>query len=312
MCNYQNSSANLVNCIFKGNSAVINGGGVLNSSSSPSVTNCVIFGNTGQYGGGMYNYNYSSPMVSNCTFSGNTADANGGGIMSNFSNEPTVNNSILWGNLPEQIYDYMSPDSSTTVTYSDVQGSWFGAGSNNIDVDPCFVDGAGGNLRLSAGSACIDAGADACVPADTFDLDNDGNTTEPVPWDLDGRTRFADGDCNATMFVDMGAYEFSWAYLGDFDGECDVDVDDLVVLCDEWLLGELLWDVWGDGFVNFLDWSVLADGWGDRYDAFDLAEFAGEWLRRGITVADIAPYGGDGIVNMADYAVLADNWLAGK
>jgi hypothetical protein len=123
-----------------------------------------------------------------------------------------------------------------------------------------------------------------------------------------------DGDCNATVVVDMGAYEFAWAYLGDFDGQCDVDLGDLGVLCEEWLLEELSVDVWpegGDGFVNFLDWAIFADGWGDTYDIFDLAEFASEWLKRGVTVADIAPYGGDGIVNMADYAVLADNWLAG-
>ncbi len=70
-------------------------------------------------------------------------------------------------------------------------------------------------------------------------------------------------------------------------------------------------DSGGDGFVNFLDWAIFADGWGVTNDIFDLAEFTDQWLRRGVTVADIAPDGGDGIVNMLDYAVLADNWLAG-
>jgi hypothetical protein len=103
--------------------------------------------------------------------------------------------------------------------------------------------------------------------------------------------------------------------LGDFSCPDGVDGIDLGVLCEEWLLEELSADVGpdgGDGFVNFLDWAFFADGWGDTYDIFDLADFAGEWLKRGVTVADIAPYGGDGIVNMADFAVLAENWLEGE
>jgi hypothetical protein len=101
---------------------------------------------------------------------------------------------------------------------------------------------------------------------------------------------------------------------GDFEPDCDVDTDDLKVLCDEWLSVILSWDVWpegGDGFVDFLDYSVFADGWQTTYDYDDLADFTEEWLERRITVADIAPDGGDGIVNMLDYAVLAENWLAG-
>jgi len=53
------------------------------------------------------------------------------------------------------------------VNYSNVQGGWTGSGGNNIDADPLFVDAAGADttvgtddddLRLSAGSPCIDAG----------------------------------------------------------------------------------------------------------------------------------------------------------
>ena len=60
---------------------------------------------------------------------------------------------------------------------------------------------------------CIDAGDNTAVPPDTADLDGDGNTTEPIPLDLDGNLRFV--DCpdipdtgNGTPpIVDMGAYE---------------------------------------------------------------------------------------------------------
>jgi hypothetical protein len=41
-------------------------------------------------------------------------------------------------------------------------------------------------------SPCIDAGDNTAVPADTLDLDNDGDTEEPIPIDLAGNPRFVD------------------------------------------------------------------------------------------------------------------------
>jgi hypothetical protein len=54
----------------------------------------------------------------------------------------TLNNSILWGDSPDEIVDAFGAE--TTVSYSDVQGGWSGAGSNNIDEDPLFVGGPSG------------------------------------------------------------------------------------------------------------------------------------------------------------------------
>ncbi|MBN1612155.1 MAG: hypothetical protein JW940_36325 [Polyangiaceae bacterium] len=57
------------------------------------------------------------------------------------------------------------------------------------------------DVRLAAGSECVDHGDNAALPADSSDLDADGNLTEAIPLDLDGRPRVI----NDT--VDMGAYE---------------------------------------------------------------------------------------------------------
>jgi len=91
-------------------------------------------------------------------------------------------------------------------------GSWVAAigsdNGNNKDADPQFITPVNpanapttaGNLRLQAGSPAIDMGDDTAVPADAFDVDDDGNMTEPTP-DL------ALNDRIFGTVVDMGAYE---------------------------------------------------------------------------------------------------------
>jgi len=221
MSNYNNSGPTVMNCTFSGNSAACDGGGMDNENSSPMVSNCAFIGNSAtgdSWGGGMCNANESDPTVTNCTFSGNSAYM-GGGMYNDTYDEgsnPTLTNCILWGNTaPTGPQIYSEAGSSPTISYCDVQGGYTGTG--NINADPCFVDADGpdnivgtedDNLRLSAGSPCIDAGDNTTVPPDTADLDGDGNTAEPIPWDLDGRPRVIDGDCNGTDIVDMGAYEY--------------------------------------------------------------------------------------------------------
>ena len=103
-----------------------------------------------------------------------------------------------------------------------------------------------------------------------LDLDNDANIVEPIPFDLDGRPRFADGDCNTTKIVDMGAYEFSWIYIGDFAGGCDVDFVDFAYLALTWLKED------GDlGYDDLCDISIPADAIIDEYD---LEIFTDNWL----------------------------------
>ena len=208
------SSPTVTNCTFIRNSATDangDGGGISSDGSSPTVTNCLFYNNSaGDKGGGMSN-DSSSPTVTNCTFSGNDANTSGGGML-NINSSPTVTNCILWGDTPNEVNDV---NSSTTVTYSDVDGgtgqSWFGTGC--IDADPLFVAADEGDLRLSDCSPCSDAGNNAAAPPDTTDLDGDDNTTEPIPFDLDGYPRFVqdpnvpDTGSGTPPIIDMGACE---------------------------------------------------------------------------------------------------------
>jgi hypothetical protein len=209
--NYYKCFSTLVNCVFNGNSAT-SGGGVDNrGDSSPTFSNCAFSANSASYGGGMVNQAVS-PMLTNCTFSGNTASAAGGG-MSNYnpsSQSPTLTDCIIWGNTAPSGAQIYQSGNTTTATYSDIQGGYTGTG--NIDSDPLFVrnpspgpdgqwgtaDDDYGDLRLQAGSLCIDAGSNAAVSV--------GVTT-----DLAGWPRFRDipGVHDPGKIVDMGAYEYA-------------------------------------------------------------------------------------------------------
>jgi parallel beta-helix repeat protein len=199
-----NGSPTVTFCLFSGNSAS-SGAGMYNNITSTTVTHCTFIGNLGSTGGGMTNQNPGSPVMTNCVFSGNTGDGmrisnnctpvvtnctfsdnTGHGIFHavNVSGNAQVANTIVWGNILGGITDNAA---TTTVIYSDVQGGEL-PGAGNISSDPQFIDAAGGNLRLQAGSPASDSGDNSAVPV--------GVTT-----DLDGNARIINGT------VDMGAYE---------------------------------------------------------------------------------------------------------
>ena len=111
-------------------------------------------------------------------------------------------------------------------------------------------------------------------------------------------------------------YSRQYGLLGDFEPDDDVDLADFVVLAAQWRLEKLSWDVGpngGDGIVNFLDWSVLAGGWGDTTGMSELDDFVSQWLQPSAWCADIAPApDGDGVVDWHDVAAFGNNWVAGE
>jgi predicted outer membrane repeat protein len=159
MVNTTNSSPILVDVTFNGNSANSGvGGGMCNSyGSNPSLTNVTFSGNSATYyGGGVFNY-YSGPTLTNVTFNANSG-FNGGAIYNSSSN-PTIQNSILWGNTGGQIYN---TSSTPTVRDSVVQGGYAG-GTNIITGDPLLgtFGNYGGSTRtipLLPGASAIDSG----------------------------------------------------------------------------------------------------------------------------------------------------------
>jgi hypothetical protein len=228
------SSPNVVSCGFiwnKGTAVNNNGGGMYSMyDSHPAVTNCAFSYNSATYGGAVSSIHRSCPTITNCTFTNNLATGSCGGINDYNDSNAVITNCILWNNTAPQISDFVN--CAATVNYSDVQGGWTGLGGiGNINADPCFVDPDGkdntigtldDDITLLPNSPCIDVGDNASVPS--------GVTT-----DLHGRLRIADGDCNDSDIVDMGASEFAGVYIGDLDGDCYVDFYDFAIFAKYWL-----------------------------------------------------------------------------
>ncbi len=72
----------------------------------------------------------------------------------------TIVNSILWGHSIAALE--LDGISTATVTYSDVEGGWPGAG--NINADPLFRGPQSGNYRLREESPCVDSGTPEGAP----------------------------------------------------------------------------------------------------------------------------------------------------
>ena len=230
-------------CIISGNTAPVRGGGLVNCQGE--IVSCVITDNVAGYGGGL---NHCDNVIANCTIVNNTAGS--GAALWRCGGK--VTNCIFRGNNGIEFVE------SSVPTYSCYVGS---SGSSNIDVDPCFVDAAGGDYHLRLDSPCIDAG-DPCGWAGSVDID--------------GYARVANGDGYGSAMVDMGADEVgvisSWhsatQCYGDGDGDGDVDTEDWPAFRDSfgWAYPDARYDVRADldrdGDVDTVDWPAFRDHFG--------------------------------------------------
>jgi predicted outer membrane repeat protein len=196
MTNKGGSEPNLINCLFSGNLATAGGGAVYNDESNPSILQT--------------------------TFSGNQNAASGG--IQNQASSPQIYNSILWADQGGEIVNDIS--SSPVVSYCIVEGG-YSSGVYIIDGNPQFKrspdpgsdstwgtsDDDYGDLRLQTGSPAVDAGNNELLPADSSDMDGDGDLIEIIPYDQGKGSRrvevpvTADSGYGFAPLVDLGAYE---------------------------------------------------------------------------------------------------------
>ncbi len=221
----------LSNCVFSGNTvtgqAVPLGGAIYSIESAPVITNCTFYQNFAQNsgrGGAIYNSDNSKPLISNCIFRLNNSN---GEITNASTAHPQIRYSLVYGSGGSDNWD-------TSI------GEDLGS---NIDGYPYFNSSE--DLTLKRISPCIDAGRSELLGLDTADVDNDGDTFEWIPFDVDGNPRFSNALHRPDMpnmpypSIDMGAYEYhgipSVGLIGDIDGSGIVDLLDFQLMAGNWL-----------------------------------------------------------------------------
>ncbi|WP_418202215.1 right-handed parallel beta-helix repeat-containing protein [Anaerohalosphaera lusitana] len=291
------------NTAIVSNSSSKPGGGIsVYNNGSASLFNCLIADNYAPKGGGAYFTHEKKFKIVNCTFAYNRAMQSAGGLHLEYWADVKVLNSIFWGNrnlsdgtLGSQISaadDYYPV--YLLIAFSDIQNGKDGIDvvdklidwrDNNILADPLFVDTGyyedgelqdydfrlthpmpDDELKLTLTSPCIDAASNLKVPADQFDVDGDGNVTEKISIDLNGKPRLSylssapDSGQGSGAIVDMGAYEAVGAIPGDFNDDEKTDFSDLTDFSGRWMAdGRSLWQPLHEWHFNTGSGSVAED-----------------------------------------------------
>lgn len=272
------------NCVVVGNAAGVGAGIGMQFGASPAIEQCLISGNVAASSGGGVGIENSNPVIRSCTVVFNDAIV-GGGLRTTGGSPAltTVVNSILFHNTADfelGQFPQASPGGfgsfildTCRVQCSD--GNFSVGDTNGLDPGLADVDGLDNtigtvddNAALAAGGGAIDAATTANLP-DTDDLDEDGNVTETIPFDLLGalRVRNDTGMPNGLTLMDIGAAEFTanspaQPVAGDLDGDGTVNGADLGILLSVWGTNDPSGDLDNDCDVDGADLGVLLAAWG--------------------------------------------------
>ncbi|HTF89574.1 MAG TPA: right-handed parallel beta-helix repeat-containing protein [Planctomycetota bacterium] len=224
----------LERCRFENNQASSAGGALKIDLCQLYLDQCRIAGNSALVGGAVSAYNGDSQFT-NCSIVDNSAVQRAGAVLfyQFYPTSRSWRNCVVWNNTAPGGTAIEVMEGPLDIAWCDVQGGQASVtlgstatliwGPGNLTGDPLFVDpdGADNNpltvgdndYRLSLTSPGLDAGDNASVAQDWFDLDGDSNASEPVPFDFDGNPRFVDVPSapntgnGASPLVDMGAWE---------------------------------------------------------------------------------------------------------
>lgn len=179
---------------------------------SPSIFQCAFVDNAGTQVGAIAISGSSSPEFVSCLLANNAAIVSGGFVAAGDST-PVFHNSIIWGNTPTNL-----SGPTAEIHNSIVEGGWSGAGSSILSDDPQFADAGAEDYQSVLASPGIDVGDISVIPLDVDDLDEDGDSTEPYPLDLQGGTRVVKPVFRGleSAAVDIGPYEYAGGVIGDY------------------------------------------------------------------------------------------------
>jgi len=182
----QASGGTIRDCTITENASTNSSAGGIYLYQNGNIVNCLIAGNragtnTTHLGGGIYAYDISknTGTVSSCTIVSNTAYRGGGLAFSTGANNTNaVSNCVIYANAnvtngfatDVDIYANAAANSNA-FAFCCSSYAGFPAGRGNITADPLFVNAAGSDYHLQAGSPCIDAGSDQEWMNNALDLD---------------------------------------------------------------------------------------------------------------------------------------------
>jgi hypothetical protein len=297
-------STTIEDCFLSENVADASGGGIYvfgPGDDTARIKNCLFAGNeAGRDGGGVSTNWGAITSVEDCTFYGNLATATfgdpsrrgfGGGLYCSYGATADINNSIFWNDdapvsreiSVESGFEFDRHCGTVRVSYSDIEGGqadvntgtnctliW---GAGNINSNPLFVDEAAGNFRLkqiSAGqkvnSPCVDAGSTLSVYLGLI-FYSTSTTGTPDVGQVDMGYHYATYEpCRrADLFTDNSEI---------------INFRDLAVFAQKWM-NEACSDA--NGWCSNTD--LTYDGW---VDVKDLKAFADCWLEK-LVIDTVAP-----------------------
>ncbi len=198
----------IVNSTLSGN--IADRGGAISVSggyATATLVNTTISGNDAATGGGIH-VNAGTLRLQSATITDNDAGGFGDGLVLNTLASLFSENSVVAGNgvIQADISDFGATFSATNSFFgSTVTIDTDGGGNINGGGDPklgALADNGGPVLTHAplAGSPLIGAGKASALPADTFNLDGDGSTTEKLSLDATGAPRVLGA-------LDIGAVE---------------------------------------------------------------------------------------------------------
>ncbi len=184
------------------------------------VSNAAFAANVAGENGGAIRMRANNQLtLTNVSMAGNQATNGGAVYLKEAGNNVTIVNSIIWGNSSEVVE---GTSGTINTTYSIIGNGSAPSGTGNVSspsspfttnptngADNAWGivsdthDDTCGNLEVQESSNAVDAGSNGALQADRLDIDDDGDTAENMPLDLNQVARVF------VSTVDMGAYEFS-------------------------------------------------------------------------------------------------------
>lgn len=246
-------------CVLAANSACANGGAIYTSGDC-SLSHCILTENAAYSGAGVFGDIVSALKLFNCTLSQNRADQCGGAVFARQS-WPTIMNSILWNDAPDELASDQSTFNISFCCIDDAGCSGIGI----ICTDPLFAAANENDFHLKSTIARWDPGLNQWTSDDVtspcIDAGNPGTPLANEPMSMPGQNlRINMGTFGGTPQASTAPY--GWALLCDITNDGIVDVSDLSIFTSYWLnTGQQPGDFNRDGIVNLQDLSLLSRDW---------------------------------------------------